>query len=108
MLRIHDVALELVGEVMPLLRAIERCDPDLASQARRAVTSTPLNVAEGSDQVGKRRLLHYRIALGSARETWSALRVAEVAKYIPAPSPELRNKFDQVIGTLHRCIYPRH
>ena len=69
MLRIHETAIELVGDVMPLLRAIERYDPDLANQARRAVTSTPLNVAEGSDQVGKRRLLHYRIALGSARET---------------------------------------
>ena len=107
MLKIHEVAVELVGEVMPLLRAIQRFDPDLATQARKAVTSTPLNVAEGSDQIGKRRLFHYRIALGSARETWSALRVAEVAKYIPAPSPELKNKFDQVIGTLHRCIYPK-
>ena len=107
MLKIHDVAIELVGEVMPLLRAIERFDPDLASQGRRAVTSTPLNISEGSDQVGKRRVQHYRIALGSARETWSALRVAEVANYIPAPSPELKNKFDQVIGTLHRCIYPK-
>ena len=108
MLKIHDVAIELVREVMPLLRAIERFDPDLAIQARKAVTSTPLNVAEGSDQVGKRRLQHYRIALGSARETWSALKVAEVANYIPAPSPELKNKFDHVIGTLHRCIYPKH
>ena len=69
--------------------------------------STPLNVAEGSDQVGKRRVHHYRIALGSALETWSALRAAEVAKYIPAPSPELKNKFDHVIGTLHRCIYTK-
>ena len=107
MLRIHEVAIELVGEVKPLLRAIERCDPDLATQARKAVMSTPLNISEGSDQVGKRRALHYRIALGSARETWSALRAAEVANYIPAPTPELKNKFDQVIGTLHRCIYAK-
>ncbi len=107
MRRIHEVAVELVGEVVPLLGAIERFDPDLATQARKAVTSTPLNVAEGSDQAGKRRAFHYRIALGSARETWSALRVAAVANYIPAPSAELKNKFDRVIGTLHRCIYPK-
>ena len=105
MLRIHEVAIELVGDVMPLMRAVERFDPDLARQGRRAVTSTPLNIAEGSDQVGKRRTLHYRIALGSARETWSALRAAEAARYIGPPTPELKNKFDQVIGTLHRCIY---
>ena len=107
MLRIHEVAIELVGEVMPLLKEIERQDPDLARQGRKAVTSTPLNVSEGSDQSGRRRGLHYRIALGSARETWSVLRAAEAARYIAAPSPELRNKFDQVIGTLHRCVYPR-
>lgn len=54
---------------MPLLAVIQRKDPDLARQGRRAVTSTPLNIAEGSDQAGKRRGLHYRITLGSARET---------------------------------------
>jgi four helix bundle protein len=107
MLRIHDKAIELVREVMPLIREIERSDGDLAGQARRAVMSTPLNIAEGSEQAGKRRALHYRIALGSARETWSALKVAEAAEYIPAPSPELKNKFDQVIGTLHRCLFKR-
>ena len=81
MLRIHEVAIELVRDVMPLLDRIERKDPDLARQVRRAVMSTPLNIAEGSDQCGKRRALHYRIALGSARETWSALRAAEAARY---------------------------
>ena len=107
MLRIHETAIELVREVMPLLEAIERRDPDLARQGRRAVTSTPLNIAEGSDQSGKRRVLHYRIALGSARETWSVMRAAEAARYIPAPSKELTNRFNQVIGTLHHCIYKK-
>jgi four helix bundle protein len=107
MLRVHETAIELVREVMPLIREIERCDGDLAGQARRAVMSTPLNIAEGSEQAGKRRALHYRIALGSAREAWSALRVAEAAHYIGPPSNELRNKFDTVIGTLHRCLFNR-
>ena len=105
MLRIHEVAIEVVGEVMVLLRQIERSDPDLARQGRRAVTSVPLNIAEGSDQVGRRRTLHYRIALGSARETWSLLRAAEAARYIGPPSEELTRKMNQVIGTLHRCVY---
>ena len=105
MLRIHETAIELVREVMPLIRVIERYDPDLGRQLRRAVMSTPLNIAEGSDQAGKRRGLHYRIALGSARETWSALRAAEAAGYIPAPTKILENKFDTVIGTLHMCLF---
>ena len=107
MLRIHEVAIELVREVMPLLTEIERRDPDLARQGKRAVMSTPLNIAEGSEQSGKRRNQHYRIALGSARETWSALQVADAAEYIGAPSKELRSTFDEVIGTLHRCIVKR-
>ena len=107
MLRIHDVAVDLVREVMPLLNEIERKDPDLARQGRKAITSTPLNIAEGTNQAGKRRAFHYRVALGSARETWSALLVGEAANYIAAPSPELRNKFNHVIGTLHRCVYRR-
>ena len=105
MLRIHGTAIELVRDVMPVIREIERHDPDLARQMRRAVMSTPLNIAEGSDQSGKRRGLHYRIALGSIRETWSALMAAEAAGYVPAPSKELTNKFDTVIGTLHRCLF---
>ncbi len=107
MLRIHGVAIELVREVMPMLREIERCDPDLARQGRRAVMSTPLNVAEGSDQSGKRRAQHYRIALGSARETWSVLVAAAAAGYIAEPLAAVRGRFDHVIGTLHRCVKPR-
>jgi len=105
MLRVHETAILLVREVMPLIREIERRDPDLGRQMRRAVMSTPLNIAEGSEQAGKRRGMHYRIALGSARETWSALRAAEAAGYIGAPSADLKNTFDTVIGTLHRCLF---
>ena len=36
MLRIHEVAVELVAEVMPMLGAIQRFDPDLARQGRKA------------------------------------------------------------------------
>ena len=105
MLRIHEVAIELVGEVMPLMREIERVDPDLARQGRRAVTSVPLNIAEGSDQCGKRRMLHYRVALGGGPGDMGGSSGAHAARYLAAPSAELTNKVNQVIGTLHRCIY---
>ena len=105
MLRIHQTAIEVVRDVMPMVKVIERSDPDLGRQIRRAVMSAPLNIAEGSDQTGKRRGLHYRIAMGSMRETWSALMAAEAAGYVGAPSPELKNRFDTVIGTLHRCLF---
>ncbi len=106
MLRTHGTALELVRDVVELLEVIEKRDPDLARQGRRAVTSVPLNIAEGGDQPGKRRDLHYRIAMGSAREAWSVVQVAHAARYIAAPSEEMKKKFDIVIGTLHRCVIP--
>ena len=102
MLRIHSVILETIRETAPLALKIARSDRDLASQYRRALSSVALNVAEGSDQRGARRESHYSIALGSAREAWSALQCAAAWGVIPSPSAEVTARVDQIIGTLHR------
>ena len=107
MLNVHENVVRLVGFVMPMVGRIERVDPDLARQMRRAVMSVPLNIAEGANQAGKRREFHYRVALGSARETHSAVRVAQAAGYIEAPAWEVTNEFNTVIGSLHRCVFKK-
>ena len=107
MLRIYKLVLEVLGQCQPVLRRIELKDRDLARQLRKALSSVPLNVAEASDQRGKKRGSHYSIALGSAREAWSALLAAEAWGYVDAPSPDLKARFDHVIGTLHRVAHPR-
>jgi len=107
MLRIHDVIVEVVREVAPTARRIARHDADLARQLRKALSSAALNVAEGSNQRGARRGSHYSIALGSARESWSALLVAAAWDYIETPPPELKARFDHVIGTLYRVAHSR-
>ncbi|HEY3816911.1 MAG TPA: four helix bundle protein, partial [Polyangiaceae bacterium] len=84
MLRIHDVMLEVIGTMRPMVSAIERRDRDLASQLRRAASSVVLNVAEGSGSFGGVRTQRYRTALGSARETMSCLLVAERFGYVDA------------------------
>ena len=48
------------------------------------------------------RTQRYRTALGSARETWSCLLVAERFGYVEAVPSELAAMMNRVVGTLVR------
>jgi four helix bundle protein len=102
MLRIHDVMLDAITTMLPMIRAIERHDRDLASQLRRAASSVALNIAEGSGSSGGMRTARYRTALGSARETTSCLLVAQRFGYVDAMPGALVAAMNHVIGTLVR------
>jgi four helix bundle protein len=102
MLRIYSVLLDLVADLVPLLRRLERRDGDLARQCRRALTSVPLNVAEGSYSRGKNRPARYHTALGSLREVLACFEVAAALGYLPPVEAQLRRRFDHVLGTLVR------
>src|SRR6266480_7997954 len=104
MLRIYSVLLDLVRSLMPVVREIERRDADLARQCRRALSSAPLNLAEGSYSRGKNRLARYHTALGSLREVLACLEVANAMGYVPGIEPVLRSRFDHVLGTLVRLV----
>ena len=79
------VALSLPRLLRRPLEKIARRDPDLARQCRRALTSIPLNVAEGSYRTGRDRAHSYRIALGSAAEVTAGLEVAAGFGYVDHP-----------------------
>ena len=102
MLRIHDVMLDAITMMRPMVRTIERQDRDLASQLTRAASSVALNIAEGSGSFGGTRTSRYRTALGSARETLSCLQVAERFGYVEAMPAVLVAGMNHVIGTLVR------
>ena len=104
MLRIYDVLLDLVRSVGPLVKQIERRDPDLARQCRRALASAPLNLSEGSYNRGGNRPARYHTALGSLREALACLEVAAALGYLPEVDPALRGRFDHVLGTLVRLV----
>ncbi len=106
MLRMYPVLLDLVRSLRPLVRQLERSDPDLARQCRRALTSAPLNVSEGSYSRGKNRAVRYHTALGSLREVQACFEVAAALAYMPELDAALVRRFDHVIGTLVRVVRP--
>jgi len=63
-----------------------------------------LNIAEGSYSRGKNRAARYHTALGSLREVLACFEVAAALGYVPELEPELRNRFDHVLGTLVRLV----
>jgi four helix bundle protein len=104
MLRIYTVLLDLVRTLAPVIRELERHDPDLARQCKRALSSGPLNVAEGCYARGKNRIARYHTALGSMREVLACLEVASAMGYLSPIEPELRGRFDHILGTLVRLV----
>ncbi len=102
MLRIYEVVLRVVERLGPVVREIERRDPDLARQMRRAMCSVPLNVSEGSYSRGRNRALRYHNAMGSMRETLACTEVAKAMRYIEGIDEGIRADIDHVLGTLFK------
>ena len=102
MLKIYDDMLEVLRAIRGAIDAIEKRDPDLARQLRRAASSVVLNLAEGSGSFGRVRTVRYRTALGSARESFACLRTAEAYGYIGAIPGSVVTTMNRVIGTLVR------
>jgi hypothetical protein len=70
MLKKYSVVLDVVKGVRPVIEEIERKDPDLGRQMRRAVTSVALNCSEGMYSRGRNRGARYPLCDGvDARDT---------------------------------------
>ena len=71
-----ELSLALIRLLKKLIAKIAVRDRDLANQIQRAASSVPLNVSEARRRNGRDRLHLFRVALGSAAETATALEVA--------------------------------
>ena len=101
----HELGLQLVRCVGQVLPKIARRDKDLVRQLRRSTSSIVLNLAEGTHSDPGNRQARYSSAAGSAKETQSALMIAEAWGYIE--SPELLELADRVAAITYRLAYGR-
>ncbi|MBI6545734.1 MAG: four helix bundle protein [Cyanobacteria bacterium NC_groundwater_1444_Ag_S-0.65um_54_12] len=75
MLDAQSLATQAASRLLAKLVKVPAVYRDLADQARRAVASVPLNIAEATGRVGKDRSHHFRIAYGSAQEATVAIQL---------------------------------
>jgi len=96
-----EVSLAAVAALRAPARAVRAADADLYRQIRRAGSSLPLNVAEGSRRVGKDRKHLWRVAAGSADEVRVALRTAVAwGDMDPSLTEEPLRLLDRVVAML--------
>ncbi len=77
-----EFSLQLIRSLEGPLATLDRRDPDLSRQLRRAAASVSLNLSEGNRRTGKDRIHLWRVAAGSAGEVAASLRVAEAFGYM--------------------------
>jgi len=77
-----DHAVRVIVLARPLVEAIVRRDRELASQLRRALSSIPLNIAEGFGTEAGNARLRFETARGSLYEAQAAFRVAIAWGYV--------------------------
>ena len=99
----YDRSIQLLTVLVPLMRKLATCDPDLTKQLRRAGQSISLNLSEGNQRCGKDRRHLFRLALGSAAEVASALDIAVALDYLGEPdAAAARELLDRVRAMTYR------
>ncbi len=107
-LDVEHVTLELITSVKSLLPAIRKHNPSLALQLTRAIDSIALNVGEGDGSEGGNSRARFSTALGSAKESRVALKVA--AAWGCVSNEKLRGPLallDRIVAMLWKLSRPR-
>ena len=102
-LEIYGHSLQLIRDMRGALQAIAKHDLDLARQARRALTSIPLNIAEGEGRKNGNQRVRFETAMGSANEVRACIETAEAWDYIDADASVI-DMLDRIARTLNRLL----
>ena len=99
---VHDIAIQMIRSIKPLIERIEKKDRSLAKQIRDSASSVALNIGEGAKSRGGNETARFATAAGSASETRSALFVAEAWSYI---SDAARRPVDQELDRIGAMLW---
>jgi len=103
----HDLARDAAILVLGLVRHTPPVLRSLADQTIRAMTSVPLNLAEGAGRRGRDRLHHWRIAYGSALEARTALELLVAAGGVDAEAAAtVDSLLDRIAAMAWRLVHP--
>ena len=103
-----SLALELAQQLGQLLVRIQQHDRDMTNQLRRAATSIPSCLSEGSQRTGKDRLQLYRISAGSAAEVKVQIQLAVAWGYVePQHAEPVLALADRMVAITWRLTRPR-
>ena len=80
---------------------IAQSDADLGKQLRRALTSIPLNIAEGEWRRNGNARARFETAMGSANEVRACIETADALGYIAADA-QMIDTLDRIARTLNR------
>ena len=95
----HDVALDLVRALRPVVAQLRRYSLEAADQVERAASSIVLNLAEGDRRHGRDPQRFWDMAHGSAREIRGALDLADAWGWEVESAPA-RALLDRELGLL--------
>lgn len=105
---VHEVALEMVREMAPLLAQVGGRDAKLMDQLRRSASSVVLNINEGRYSLGGNKRARYHTAAGSNAETRSCLRVAGAWGFVDTQQAAVVDALlDRIQAMLYRLCHRR-
>lgn len=107
-LEVHEVALEMIKSLKPLVAIIARHDRSLAEQIKRSGSGVALALGEGVYSRKGNQPARFQEALASAGETRTALRVALAWGYVT--EEQTRSALvliDRVVAMNWRLTHPR-
>jgi four helix bundle protein len=103
-----ETALQLAAALRAPLTRLRQYDRDLATQAIRACNSLALNLDEGRRRAGRDRLQLFHVALGSAGELQTALRLARAWGHLgPAELVAPLGLLDRILAMTWRLTHRR-